>query len=201
MSADGILQYNHHLCSKLVCILLDQLNYGGVSTFKATLDCLGKIMIDHYPARVSISHILNLKFLLFQCGKYFLFIYSCFQVLEVFLSYAYRLVNLLMDKSNSLWIEISEDSYTEIGIALTECLSRLSSSYGLNNVTNHQYLRLISFILLHQKFHQPRIRYSTYSNAHCNINFKLIFSFTYQSFTKYAERTSEIYMSGNNISL
>jgi hypothetical protein len=34
---------------------LDQLNYGGVDTFKATLDCLGKIMIHDYPAKVSIS--------------------------------------------------------------------------------------------------------------------------------------------------
>jgi hypothetical protein len=79
-----------------------------------------------------------------------------------------------MDKSNPLWLGISEDSYTEIEIALTDCLSRLSSLYGLNNVTNHQYLRLISFILLHQKFHQPCIKYSIYLNAYNNINFEFI---------------------------
>ncbi|EFX65964.1 hypothetical protein DAPPUDRAFT_332676 [Daphnia pulex] len=43
---------------------------------------------------------------------------SIVQVLEVFLSYAY-LVNLLMDKSNPLWLGISEDSYTVIGITFT----------------------------------------------------------------------------------
>lgn len=74
-------------------------------------------------------------------------------MLEVFLSYAYRLVNLLMDTSNKTRTEATEGSWTEIGISLTACLSRISNPYGSCSVMNHQYLRLISFILLHQQFH------------------------------------------------
>lgn len=77
-------------------------------------------------------------------------------MLQVFLSYAYRLVNLLMDTStrNKSQAETNEESWTEIGVALTDCLSRISNPYGSCSVMNHQYLRLISFILLHQQFHQ-----------------------------------------------
>lgn len=82
-------------------------------------------------------------------------IYKLFhlQVLEVFLSYAYRLINLLLDTSNKSRTGTTEESWTEIGISLTDCLSRISNPYGSCSVTNHQYLRLISFILLHQQFH------------------------------------------------
>ncbi|XP_032793021.2 serine/threonine-protein kinase ATR [Daphnia magna] len=127
MSADGILQYDPQLCSKLVCILLDQLNYGEICTFKSTLNCLGQILVHDCSTRV----------------------------LEIFLHYAYRLVNLMTDENNRVWNENSENSSSEIGVALIECLSRLSNPFGSCSMTNHQYLRLISFILLREQFHQP----------------------------------------------
>lgn len=60
-----------------------------------------------------------------------------------------------MDPKEKLRAESKEETWTEIEIALTSCLSRVSNPYGSCSITNHQYLRLISFILLHQQFHQP----------------------------------------------
>ena len=100
----------------------------------------------------------------------FILLASYSQVLEVFLSYAYRIVNLLMDTSNKLWASAHEDDWTEIGVALTECLSRISDPYGSCSVINHQYLRLISFILRHTKFHHTGMM-------------RLVFLFTLQDIT------------------
>ena len=99
------------------------------------------------------------------------------QVLEVFLSYVYRLVNLLIDKNNDLWVGVSEESFAEIVIALSDCLSRLSSPYGLNNVSNHQYLRLISLILTHEQFHQPGMK-DSYFLVFTIKTIRICFSFT-----------------------
>ena len=54
--AEGILQYDLPMCNKLVCVLLDQLNLGGMDLIQPTLDCLGKILVLYYPTRVMNSY-------------------------------------------------------------------------------------------------------------------------------------------------
>ena len=71
----------------------------------------------------------------------------------MFLSYVYRLVNLLVDSNDKVRDGYTEENWTDVGVTLTACLSRVSLSFGLSSVTNHQYVRLISFILLHHQFH------------------------------------------------
>lgn len=51
--SEAILQYNRRDCAKLVDVLFNHLDFGGVDLCQATLDCIGRLMTTDCPNIVS----------------------------------------------------------------------------------------------------------------------------------------------------